>query len=43
MSLPSVFPELSVRLRKLGTSLNFFIPIADALKFLAGVVEQDMA
>jgi S1-C subfamily serine protease len=26
---------------KLGTSLNFFIPIADALKFLA--VEQDVA
>ena len=27
---------------KLGTSLNFFIPIADALKFLAvEMVEQD--
>jgi S1-C subfamily serine protease/SpoVK/Ycf46/Vps4 family AAA+-type ATPase len=30
--------------RKLGTSLNFFIPIADALKFLAiELVEQDVA
>jgi S1-C subfamily serine protease/AAA+ superfamily predicted ATPase len=30
--------------RKLGTSINFFIPIADALKFLAiELVEQDMA
>ena len=29
---------------KLGTSLNFFIPIADALKFLAvELVEQDVA
>jgi MoxR-like ATPase len=30
--------------RKVGTSINFFIPIADALKFLAvELVEQDMA
>jgi S1-C subfamily serine protease/AAA+ superfamily predicted ATPase len=30
--------------RKVGTSINFFIPIADALKFLAvELVEQDLA
>ena len=30
--------------RKLGTSLNFFIPIADALKFLAvELIKQDAA
>ena len=29
---------------KLGTSINFFIPIADALKFLAvELVKQDVA
>jgi S1-C subfamily serine protease len=30
--------------QKLGTSINFFIPIADALKFLAvELVKQDVA
>ena len=44
MSLPSVFPGITNSAKKLGTSLNFFIPIADALKFLAvELVEQDVA
>jgi S1-C subfamily serine protease len=35
---------LTVSERKVGTSINFFIPIADALKFLAiELVEPDLA
>ena len=33
MSLLSASPEFSIS--GVGTSINFFIPIADALKFLA--------
>ena len=42
MSLPSAFPDLPSR--EVSTSINFFIPIADALKFLAvELVKQDVA